>query len=79
MRYCVTRDQAVEHRMSRTDVAMWKAGAFDNLKMDENGEWTAEYDEMIFEVTAEDFEKECGLEPPRAGTKRYLIAEYKWE
>jgi hypothetical protein len=87
MRYVVTRDQAVEFTMARTDIAIWGDDIFDNLKMDGDGQWegivSGSMDStsggMINEMDADTFEKEYGIVPPKAGSKSYLRAEYTWE
>jgi hypothetical protein len=81
MRYVVTRDQRVEHTLGMDDIAIWDEKAFDSLKMDSDGQWSAGDKSvgLIDEMRAHAFEKEYGIVPPKAGSKGYLKATYEWE
>ena len=82
MKYVVTCDQAVDHFIACTDVAVWGESALDLLGMNKDGEWegnaTSALD-IIGEMTAEEFKEQYGLDAPKAGTKKMLNVEYAWE
>lgn len=82
MKYVVTRDQANEHNLGDLTIAVWEGeNTLDILKMDSDGMWAVQGvpTAVINELTTEDFEKEYGIVPPKAGSKGILVATYEWE
>ena len=78
----MTRDQANEYNLGDLTIAVWEGeNILDKLKMDSDGMWAAEGvpTTVIDELTAESFEKEYGIVPPKAGSKNVLVANYSWE